>query len=402
MDAVFSPMSFRSEIVWKRTTSHSDAKRWSPVADVIFYYSKTDKATWNPQYAPHEQEYIADKYRYRDTDGRLYQLDNMTSPNPRPNMMYEWKGYPYPPKGWRYSRETMAKLDAEGRIWYPSDTTKRPRLKRYLDEMPGLIIGTVWTDISPINSQAHERLGYPTQKPETLLERIIQASSNEGDVVLDPFCGCGTAIAVAERLRRRWIGIDLTHLAIALMKHRLHDTFVLDLSPYEVIGAPEDLASAEALAQQDRYQFEWWALGLVDARPAQDKKKGADRGVDGHIYFFDDNSGKAKQIIVQVKSGNVSAPQVRDLTGVLQREKAAIGLFITLREPTRPMIQEAAAAGLYTPEYFPDQRFPRVQIFTIAELLQGKQAQYPRYAPTATFRQASRRQKGTDAQQALL
>jgi hypothetical protein len=241
-----------------------------------------------------------------------------------------------------------------------------------------------------MHNLSKERLGYPTQKPEALLERIIQASSNVGDVVLDPFCGCGTAVAVSERLHRRWIGIDVTHLAIALMKHRLHDTFGQDLAPYEVIGAPEDLASAEALAQQDRYQFEWWALGLVDARPAQDKKKGADRGVDGHIYFFDDNSGKAKQIIVQVKSGNVSAPQVRDLTGVLQREKVSIGLFLTLREPSRPMLQEAAGAGFYVPEYFPDQRFPRVQILTIAELLQGKQAQYPRYAPTATFRQASR------------
>jgi hypothetical protein len=216
------------------------------------------------------------------------------------------------------------------------------------------------------------------------------------------FCGCGTAIAVAEHLNRRWIGIDITHLAIALMKNRLQGTFKTDLAPYEVLGAPMDLASAEALAQHDRYQFEWWALGLVDARPAQDKRKGADRGVDGYINFFDDNSGKPKTLIAQVKSGNVSAPQVRDLAGVLQREKAAIGLFITLREPTRPMLQEAASAGFYVPEYFANQRFPRVQILTIAELLQGKQAQYPHYAPMATFRQASRRQKGADPQGTLL
>jgi site-specific DNA-methyltransferase (adenine-specific) len=186
------------------------------------------------------------------------------------------------------------------------------------------------------------------------------------------------------------------------MRHRLQDTFGPDLSRYEVIGAPEDLASAEALAKDDRYKYEWWALGLVDARPAQDKKKGTDRGVDGHIYFFDDNSGKAKQIIVQVKSGHVSVPQVRDLIGVVQREKAAIGLFLTLQEPTKPMLHEAAEAGFYVPEYFPDQRFPRLQILTIAELLQGEHAQYPRYAPTATFRQASRRQKGADPQQMLL
>src|SRR5437899_362697 len=249
----------------------------------------------------------------------------MTSPNPRPNMMYEWKGHAYPPNGWRYSKETMAKLDAEGRIWYPDSKSKRPRLKRYLDEMPGVLAGTVWTDIDPINSRAQERLGYPTQKPEALLDRIIKASSNEGDLVLDPFCGCGTAIAVAERLKRRWIGIDITYLAINLVQRRLRDHFASDLSPYEVIGAPTDLKSAEELARISPYQFEWWAVDLVDARPAKDFRKGADTGIDGYINFFDDKSGQAKQVIVQVKSGYVGVNHVRDLKGVLEREKAPIG-----------------------------------------------------------------------------
>ena len=187
---------------------------------------------------------------------------------------------------------------------------------------------------------------------------IIRSSSNKGDIVLDPFCGCGTAIAVAERLERRWIGIDITHLAVSLMKHRLHDTFGEQLSPYDIVGVPQDMASARALAAQDRYQFEWWALGLVDARPAQDKRRGADSGIDGYVNFFDDNSGKAKRVIVQVKSGHVSVAQVRDLKGVLDRENAQIGVFITLNPPTRPMTQEAASTGFYVPDHFPNLRFP--------------------------------------------
>ena len=190
LDTVFGPENFRNEIIWKRTTTHSDAKRWSPVSDTILFAAKSATFTWNPQHAGHDEDYVADKYRYNDNDGRgPYRLDNMTSPNPRPNMMYEWKGHASPPNGWRYARETMQKLDAEGRIWYPDSKSKRPQLRRYLNEMAGRIMDNIWTDISPINSQAAERLGYPTQKPLALLERIIQASSNLGDVVLDPCVG---------------------------------------------------------------------------------------------------------------------------------------------------------------------------------------------------------------------
>ena len=251
--------------------------------------------------------------------------------------------------------------------------------------MPGVPSGNIWDDIKPIGAHAQERLGYPTQKPEALLERIISASSNEGDVVLDPFCGCGTAVAAAERLNRRWIGIDITHLAITLIRHRLHDAFGEDLRPYEVVGEPKDLPSAESLALHDRYQFEWWALGLVDARPARDRKKGADAGIDGYINFFDDNSGKPKRIVVQVKSGGVQRSQIATLKSDMEREKADLSLFVTLKPPTRPMQQEALEAGFYAPEAFPDHRFPRVQILTIEDLLSGTQPQYPRYAPTATF-----------------
>ncbi len=391
MDAVFAVDLFQRDIIWQRTNVHSDSRSWSDVRDSILFYSKSKEFTWNPERASYGKKYLGSKYRFVDEDGRRFRLDNMTSPGPRPNMMYDWMGHESPPNGWRYSRDTMQRLHKEGRIWYPEDKAKRPQLKRFLDEMPGTLLGGIWTDIRPINSQARERLGYPTQKPEALLERIIAASSNEGDLVLDPFCGCGTTVAVAERLHRRWIGMDITHLAIALMKNRLHDAFGSDLSPYQVIGEPTDLPSARALAEENRHQFEYWALGLVDARPAGDKRKGADKGVDGVIVFFDDNSGEAKRVVIQVKSGSVGVTQVRDLKGVLDREKAVIGALITLEEPTRPMREEAAASGMYDPPgLLPP--VPKLQVVTIEELLAGRKLEYPNVAP-ATFKRAPRQYK---------
>lgn len=266
--------------------------------------------------------------------------------------------------------------------------------KRYLDEMSGTLSTDIWDDVEHLHGSQKEALGYPTQKPEALLERIIQASSNEGDIVLDPFCGCGTSITVAERLKRRWLGIDITHLAITLIKKRLNDTYGPELAPYEVVGEPADAKSAEALAESNRHQFEWWALGLVDAFPAQDKKKGADKGVDGVIYFKDDAGGAHKKIVVQVKSGHVGSPHIRDLKGVLERDQAAIGALITLKPPTKAMREEAAAAGFYVWEGPPVQRFPRIQILTIAELFAGKKLEYPWWAPASTFKKAARRRKG--------
>lgn len=254
-------------------------------------------------------------------------------------------------------------------------------------------IQDVIEDIRPIGSRARERLGYPTQKPEALLERIIRASSSEGDVVLDPFCGCGTAVVVAERLKRRWIGIDVTHIAVSLMRYRLQESFSDDLSDYEVIGIPKDVASARALATESehdgRYQFEYWALGLVDARPATGKR-GADSGVDGYINFFDDNSGKAKRIIVQVKSGHVNRGMIATLRGDMEREDAAIGVFVTLEEPTEPMRREAIACGFYEPDSLPGNQYPKLQIFTIEQLLEEAKPQYPQFGATATFKRAPR------------
>lgn len=387
LDSIFRPEHFLAEITWRRTGTHSDAKRWSPVADHLLHYSKEDKPTWHPLHEPHSESYLASKYRYSESDGRTYRLDNMTSPKPRPNMMYEWKGHASPPFGWRYSRETMAKLDAEGRIWYPDSKSKRPQLKRYLEEMEGVLVGNVWTDIDPINSRAQERLGYPTQKPEVLLERLITASSNEGDVVLDPFCGCGTAIAVAQRLNRNWIGIDITHLAVGLIKSRLRDAFGDGISKtYEVIGEPVSAPDALELAKEDPYQFQWWALGLVGARRSE-QKKGSDQGIDGRLYFHDEGEGgRTKQIILSVKSGHVSVKDIRDLRGVIEREKAEVGVLLTLEEPTKPMTAEAAAAGFYKS---PWGNHARLQILTIAELLEGKGIDYP-HPSNVTYKRAPR------------
>ena len=399
LDTVFGPQHFRNEIVWQRTNVHSDSKTWSQVSDIIFFYTRSAAFTWNPPYAPHSERHLQTKYANVDENGRRYTLDNMTSPNPRPNMMYEWKGHTSPANGWRYSRETMTRLDEEGRIWYPDDKAKRPRLKRFLDEMPGTLIGNIWTDINPINSQAAERLGYPTQKPLALLERIISASSNPGDIVLDPFCGCGTTVAAAQKLGRRWIGIDITHLSIALQKYRLKEMFG-DAAEFQVIGEPVTPDDARQLATDDRFQFQWWALSLIRARPyggeagSKTGKKGADRGIDGVINFIDDHTGKAKRVLVQVKSGKVKSGDVRDLVGTMDREAAAMGIFLSLEEPTREMTTEALKAGVYhSPGWNRDYR--RVQLVTIGDLLAGTSKLELPPAERTTFK-AAERVKGED------
>ncbi len=370
MDATFGGKNFLNEIIWCYKERERILPKWNKKHDVILFYCKNIDASrvfnWQAVIEEYSQVTLS-KFKYQDEEGH-YQIRGRNI-----------KGSPIrAADGLRPEHESM----------YPGLT-----YRDYLENRLG-VAPRDWWGISIINKASKERLGYPTQKPEALLDRIIRASSNEGDVVLDPFCGCGTAIAVAERLHRRWIGIDITHLAITLIKNRLHDAFGPELSDYVVIGAPKDLAGARALARQNRYQFEWWALGEVEARPAQEKKKGADTGLDGIINFIDDKSGKAKRIIVQVKSGQVTVSQVRDLKGVLEREKAALGAFLTLKEPTPAMAKEAATAGFYEPEHLLGLKFPRLQILTIEELLAGKKLAYPRLAPNATFKKAPRQRKG--------
>lgn len=377
LDGVFGPRHFRSEMIWQRSTAHSDTKQGRKqhgrIHDVILFYTKSDEWTWNPLFTPYTQEYIESHYRYvEEGTGRRYRKGDLTANKPGGDTSYEWHGVrPYKGRYWAYSQKKMEEFDRAGRLVYTR--SGMPEYKRYLDEMPGVPLQDVWTDIDPVNSQAAERLGYPTQKPEALLERIVASSSNEGDVVLDPFCGCGTTIVAAEKLKRRWIGIDITHLAINLIRNRLHD-LTGGAARFRVVGEPESLAGAEELSRQDKYQFQFWALGKVNARPTKEKK-GADKGIDGRLMFDESGKGdKYKQVILSVKGGKVSVRDVRDLVGVLDREKAAIGVLISFETPTRDMRREAASAGFYES---PWGKHPRIQLMTIEEILGGKTVDYP-------------------------
>ena len=405
LDAVFGAEHFTSEIIWKRTHAHGGARRFGPVHDVILFYRKGEHFTWNEQHTAYSDDYKESFFRFEESDGRKYRLTTLTGTGRRSGSSGKpWRGVDpgavgrhwavpgyvrqlLPQRQTETVQEALDQLDSLGRIIWPKKAAGTPQFKQYLDDLKGVPLQDTWTDIPPISAQAQERLGYPTQKPEALLERVIRASSNEGDLVLDPFCGCGTTIAVAERLKRRWIGIDITSLAVSLMRHRLKTAFSVTVSPYEVHGLPADLDGARALAQEDRARhkndFEFWALSLVGAAPWQ-AKKGADRGIDGFIHFHDDHSGRPKRLLVQVKSGHVSVKDIRDLVGVLDREQAAIGAFVTLEPPTAPMLTEAASAGFYQcpsdydlgPQFSRARfkglpKFPRLQVLPIADLLEG-------------------------------
>jgi DNA modification methylase len=393
MDGIFGPENFQNEIVWKRTSSHSgegEVKRFGRVHDTILFYSRNERFLFNRQYQPYDEKYLTNFYKFKDSDGRRYRLGDLTGAGIRKGETGQsWMGINPTEKGrhWMRPPSDLEELNRQGRIIWPKKEGGVPAYKRYLDEMEGVLLQDIWTDLRPISSQATERLGYPTQKPESLLDRIICVSSKEGDLVLDPFCGCGTTVSVAEKLGRRWIGIDVTHLAITLMRHRLKDAFG-DNVKYKVIGEPVSLPDAETLAQQDPYQFQWWALGLVGARPVE-QKKGADKGIDGRLYFFVE--GKAEQIIFSVKAGNITSAHVRDLHGVVDREKAAIGVLISLNSPTQQMRAEAADAGFYASRELGSPKYPKVQLLTIEELLNGKKIDCPHSArreDTPAFKRA--------------
>jgi DNA modification methylase len=398
MDGVFGAQNFKNEIIWRRKggSALKGMNHFSNATDTLLFYSKSDPCKFHPVFLPLDQEYIEEHFTKVDEKGRRYQATVMRSPNPRPNLRYDYKGYKTPPNGWAVSRARMEELDRLGELHFPEDTGKQIYRKIYLDTYPGQPANNLWIDISTLKGKAAEILGYPTQKPEALLERILKASSDEGDVVLDPFCGCGTAVQVAQKLNRRWIGIDITHLAIGLIKTRLDDAYGPEVrSTYQVIGEPTDVAGAAQLAEENKYQFQYWALGLCGARPTEGIKKGADRGIDGRLYFHDDNSGDSRQIIFSVKGGhNIGVSEVRDLIGVLQREKAEIGVYISFEEPTKPMLREAAEAGFYTSPGSSGSaggKYPRIQLLTIQDLLEGtKSVQRPLHVRDVTFRKAPR------------
>ena len=395
LDATFGAENFRNEIVWKRRVGMSSAvhesNRFGTCTDTILLYAKTDDSLFVPQYnkeSPEYREYIEERFTMTDENGRKFQPTSLVNPAYRPNLIYDYKGYKSPPNGWMITRDKMKQWDKQGKLYFPKDKKGRIRRKSYADELRGMPIQNLWTDIPEINSQAQERLGYPTQKPLALLERMVLASSKEGDTILDPFCGCGTAIHAAQKLRREWTGIDITHLAISLIEKRLKDAF--PGTQYEVHGTPKDLDGARDLAARDKYQFQWWAVSLVNAVPFAGRKKGADSGIDGLIYFKPEGKTTEKAI-VSVKGGeNVNVAMVRDLAHVVDRENAKIGVFITLAEPTGPMRTEAVKAGFYETLYG---KYPKIQILTIHELFEGKQADIPLIDASA-FRRAAKEKVG--------
>lgn len=410
LDTIFGAENFRNEIIWRRTGAHGSRKSYGPIHDTILFYTKTNEYYFNIVKRPYMKGHVESRYtadengRYKFTSGG----NVLTGPGATSGESGAiWRGFNPSAKNRHWAIPgflsekmppefeklgTLAKLEAlynaglvevkEGSAW--------PTPVRYLDENEGQPIQDIWAyqpytektvygsgdgidqDVAWLGTTDPERLGYQTQKPIGLLERIIKSSCPENGIVLDPFCGCGTAVHAAQKLERDWIGIDITHLAISLIEKRMKDAF--PGIHFEIYGTPKDLDGARDLAQRDKYQFQWWACSLVNAQPFQGKKKGADGGIDGLIFFQDDNWG-AKKIIVSVKGGeNVNVTMVKDLIATIQREKAAIGLFVTLAEPTKPMLTEAASAGIYTNPY--DEQFSRIQILTIADLLDGRKPQY--------------------------
>ena len=366
MDAVFGANMFRNEVIWKRTTSHNDAGRMGAVHDVILFFTASDTHTWNKQFMPYDEQYVKERFKHTDADGRKWMDGDLTAKG------LSGGGYEYAYKGkqslWRVPQERMKELDRENRLYF----TARGgiRIKRYLDEMKGVPLSDVWIDIRPINSQAKERLGYPTQKPLALLKRIIRASSNEGDVVLDPFCGCGTSVDAAEALGRRWIGIDISTLAIDVILERLsnvHGTAILDW--IDVTGRPRDVPGAKKLFTRNPFEFERWAVGVLRGRP-NDKQRG-DGGSDGTLRFPSQNKNWPNRGIISVKGGaNVNPGMVRDLHGTVEKNRAVMGVLVTLTPPTKGMMQTANEYGLWEDE-FTKATFPKIQIITIAELLEG-------------------------------
>lgn len=388
LDSVYGGGNFLTEIVWQKVqVSKAQSHHFGRAHDIILAYAKGADWTFNRQLTDHPEAYKRSHYGLvEEGTERRYGTWDLTQAGAGPPRVFgDREILPPPGKHWIWSQERIDAGLSEGKIVFTSSGL--PRLKRYLDESAGSAIVDIWTDIPPINAMAKERLGYPTQKPEALLERIIEASSNEGDTVLDPFCGCGTTIAVAERLKRKWIGIDITYAAMTLMKYRLAASFGTQVD-YKIIGEPVSLPDAQALAESDPYQFQWWALGLVGARP-HEEKKGADRGVDGRLFFHDEQQGgETKEIILSVKAGHTNVSHVRDLGHVVDRERAVIGVLITMQEPTGPMRREAAEAGFYT-HRLTGNRHPKLQILTVEELLAKKLIDRPYAAsPTATFRPA--------------
>lgn len=362
LDAIFVSQggNYQNEIVWKRSTSGSSksvAQRFGSDHDVIFYYVKSNLTTFNKVYMPYPDKEIKKRFRRSDAKGRYKDAELAT-----------------------YSEEKLEELKKDNRLIV--NGSGKLRYKIYLDDIQGVLADDVWIDIPPINSQAAERLGYPTQKPEALMERIIKASSKEGDVVLDAYCGCGTTVAVAHKLNRQWIGIDITYHSISLILKRLVDAYgERIMGDIRVDGIPQDMAAARALANRDddrvRKEFEKWAvLTYTNNRAVINDKKGADKGIDGVVYFAI-APGQTARMVIQVKSGGANRGTIATLHGDMEREKAELATLITMDEPTKPMIEEAKSVGVYEHSLM-GRCYDRIRIVTVREMIeQGTRLDLP-------------------------
>ncbi|MGE0083993.1 MAG: DNA methyltransferase [Desulfococcaceae bacterium] len=352
-DVIFGQNNFRNEIIWKRMTASGfkGKKDLGTSHDTVIRYSKTERFIYNPIIIPYTKEYVKRYFTKMDEKGRIFKDEKI---------------------GTATGPETIERLTKEGRIYITSKG--KMRIKHYLDEAKGFPADDLWLDLPPINSQADERLGYPTQKPKALLERIIKASSNEGDVVLDAFCGCGTTVDTAEGLKRQWIGIDISPIAVNLIQKRLKNTYGKALSKYEVRGVPKDEQSAIKLWEQNPFAFQDWWITEFGAFSATYSGKGADKGVDGIAKYLIDSSNNTIKAAFQVKGGKVQSKDIDALLGAMVKHKCELGVFLTIKEPTKPMLETIATSGIIeTPGY----KFPKLQLLTLSEFFSDRRLKLP-------------------------
>lgn len=379
LDAIFGPVRFVNEIIWKRYGAHNDSSTYGRVHDTLLFYSRTENFVFNKQHEEYSEEYIQERFRFRDNDGRAWAEQNLSSPNPRPNLTYAFTAkngitYEPPPNGWKYTPDRMRELDAANKLHYPAKANGRLRLKNYLDELPGVPVQDVWIDISLIGGTSSERLKYPTQKPVALLERIISASSDPGDIILDPFCGCGTAIEAAQRLGRNWIGIDITYLAVHVIEGRLIKEFGQEIKKsYELYGNPRDKHDAHILAGRDWLEFQKWAVMMLGGLPKD--RPGPDGGIDGIIRYHRVGIEQPRRAVVSVKGGlNVGVDAIHKLKSVVKREDAEIGILVCINLPSAAMRREAASEGEVGPT---SRRVSKLQIITVDRLFEPHPVDLP-------------------------
>lgn len=389
-DLIFGIKQFRNEIIWKRTNSHNDSGKYGRNTDTILYYTKSDKFTWNKQFLP-ISENRKTNFIYKDSDGRKWASGDLTAKG------LTGGGYEYEYKGingyWRCPINTMIDLDYQNKLHFTKNGGIR--IKRYLDETKGIPLQALMDDILSIGASSQERLGYPTQKPIALLERIIKASSNEGDLVADFFCGCGTTIAAAQKLDRNWLGTDISHLAIKLILKRLTDPYsdeqkIEILKSIDVSGFPKDIDSAKELARQTdkhRIKFQDWIIEVMIGGITNQKKSG-DGGFDGYITFHKSHDGKSKGTgIIEVKSGNVGIATLKSFIQTVKNQKADIGVFVCFDEQvTKGMRIESNQQGKME-----GWQIDKIQILTVEDLLNHKSPQLPGLGTMKHFEESTQK-----------